>query len=271
MKMITGFLAPTAGTAIDGDLRPRCRHGHGRARAVKRRRLPARGRPRLPRHDARAAFLDFIAPDPRHPRRAGPRRGSIRRRRARPASGVLRQPIETLSKGFKRRVGLAQAILHDPEVLILDEPTDGLDPNQKHEVRNLIREMAREGDRPRTHILEEVEAVCTRAIIIARGRIVADKTPAELQAMSRSTTPCACASHGARARSSTSCWQAIASVSATSSARADDNGHIACSSPSPRNGGRSSPRSAARSSRRASRGRWAVGGARAPRRGLPNR
>jgi ABC-2 type transport system ATP-binding protein len=96
---------------------------------------------------------------------------------------VLHQRIETLSKGYKRRVGLAQAILHDPDVLVLDEPTDGLDPNQKHEVRALIRSMARnKAIVLSTHILEEVEAVCTRAIIIARGRILFDGTPAELQA-----------------------------------------------------------------------------------------
>ena len=95
---------------------------------------------------------------------------------------VLRQPIETLSKGFRRRVGLAQAILHDPPVLILDEPTDGLDPNQKHEVRELINAMAAEKIIViSTHILEEVDAVCTRAIVIARGRVVADATPAELE------------------------------------------------------------------------------------------
>jgi ABC-2 type transport system ATP-binding protein len=99
---------------------------------------------------------------------------------------VLRQSIGTLSKGFKRRVGIAQAILHDPDILILDEPTDGLDPNQKHEVRRLINEMA-----PNkvivisTHLLEEVEMVCSRAIVIARGRIVADGTPLELEARSR--------------------------------------------------------------------------------------
>ena len=94
---------------------------------------------------------------------------------------VLDQRIETLSKGFKRRVGLAQAILHDPEVLILDEPTDGLDPNQKHEVRTLIRQMAKnKAIVLSTHILEEVEAVCTRAIIIAHGRILFDGTPAQL-------------------------------------------------------------------------------------------
>jgi len=99
--------------------------------------------------------------------------------------GVLEQRIETLSKGFKRRVGLAQAILHDPPVLIMDEPTDGLDPNQKLSVRNLIKSMA--SDKAiiiSTHILEEVDAVCTRAVIIDKGRIVADGTPAELLAKS---------------------------------------------------------------------------------------
>ena len=99
---------------------------------------------------------------------------------------VLDQTIDTLSKGYRRRVGLAQAIVHDPEVLILDEPTDGLDPNQKHEVRELIRRMA-----PNkiivisTHLLEEVEAVCNRAIIIAHGKILADDTPHGLEARSR--------------------------------------------------------------------------------------
>jgi len=95
---------------------------------------------------------------------------------------VMHQPIGTLSKGYKRRVGIAQAILHDPDVLILDEPTDGLDPNQKHEVRRLIREMAKEKAIViSTHILEEVDMVCSRAIIIAAGRIVADGTPEALQ------------------------------------------------------------------------------------------
>jgi ABC-2 type transport system ATP-binding protein len=99
---------------------------------------------------------------------------------------VRHQTIETLSKGFKRRVGLAQAIMHDPKVLILDEPTDGLDPNQKHHVRELIRNLAKDKIVIiSTHILEEVTAVCTRAIIIANGRIVADGTPAELEARSR--------------------------------------------------------------------------------------
>ena len=98
---------------------------------------------------------------------------------------VLYQPIATLSKGFKRRVGLAQALLHDPPALILDEPTDGLDPNQKHEVRSLINEIAPEKTIIiSTHILEEVEAVCTRAAIISHGRLVADDTPAGLLARS---------------------------------------------------------------------------------------
>lgn len=95
---------------------------------------------------------------------------------------VMHQTIGTLSKGYKRRVGIAQAILHDPDLLILDEPTDGLDPNQKHEVRRLIREMAKDKVIViSTHILEEVDMVCSRAIIIAQGRLVADGTPEALQ------------------------------------------------------------------------------------------
>src|SRR5919106_3881699 len=94
---------------------------------------------------------------------------------------VLRKPVETLSKGFKRRVGLALALLHDPDVLILDEPTDGLDPNQKHHVRTLLQEMAAaKAIIISTHILEEVDALCSRALVIARGRLVADARPAEL-------------------------------------------------------------------------------------------
>ena len=97
---------------------------------------------------------------------------------------VWNQSIETLSKGYKRRLGLAQAILHDPKVLILDEPTDGLDPNQKQEVRQLVRQMAEtKAVIISTHILEEVNAVCTRAVILAQGRIVADGTPGELESL----------------------------------------------------------------------------------------
>jgi len=95
---------------------------------------------------------------------------------------VYHQTIETLSKGYKRRVGLAQALIHDPDVLILDEPTDGLDPNQKYEVRKLIGEMSKDKCIViSTHILEEVEAVCSRTIILARGRILVDSTPKELK------------------------------------------------------------------------------------------
>ena len=123
------------------------------------------------------SFLDFIAAA----RSLSPER---RRKRLDEVIGllhlerVLDQTIETLSKGYRRRVGVAQAILHDPEVLILDEPTDGLDPNQKHEVRELIGRMAKNKIIViSTHLLEEVEAVCNRAIIIAHGKILADDTP----------------------------------------------------------------------------------------------
>ena len=94
---------------------------------------------------------------------------------------VWNQPIETLSKGFKRRVGIAQALIHDPKILILDEPTDGLDPNQKYEMRKLIKSISSDkGIIISTHILEEVEAVCTRTIIISSGKLLLNKKTAEL-------------------------------------------------------------------------------------------
>jgi ABC-2 type transport system ATP-binding protein len=100
--------------------------------------------------------------------------------------GVSSQVIETLSKGYKRRVGLAQAIIHDPQILLLDEPTDGLDPNQKQQVRALIKNLSKDKIViVSTHILEEVTSVCTRAVIISQGEIVADGTPAELETKSR--------------------------------------------------------------------------------------
>jgi len=180
MKMITGFLTPTSGTAFV------CGHDVGREPiAVKAKigYLPE-GAPLYPDMTP-GSFLEFIA-DIRG------LSGAAKQDRIRAVvgmvniEGVLHQRIDTLSKGFKRRVGIAQAILHDPEVLVLDEPTDGLDPNQKHEVRKLIRSMA--ADKVivlSTHILEEVEAVCTRAIIISDGRLCFDGTPAELAARSR--------------------------------------------------------------------------------------
>jgi ABC-2 type transport system ATP-binding protein len=176
MKMVTGFLLPTGGSATV------CGHDivtDPIAAKSKLGYLPE-GAPAYPDMTP-AEFLDFIA-DIRG--LTGQTKAARLEKvvRAVHLEGVLDQRIETLSKGFKRRVGLAQAIVHDPEVLVLDEPTDGLDPNQKHEVRTLIREMSRnKAIVLSTHILEEVEAVCTRAIIISRGRVLFDGSPADLQ------------------------------------------------------------------------------------------
>ena len=179
MKMIAGFLEPTAGSASVGGI-----DVTDDPVGVKRRigYLPE-GAPTYGDMTPRR-FLDFIA-------EVRGFDGAERKRRIAEVvdkvilQSVLDQPIETLSKGFKRRVGLAQAILHDPDVLILDEPTDGLDPNQKHHVRELIREMAPEkAIIVSTHILEEVEAVCSRAVVIAHGKLLADGTPDALMAMS---------------------------------------------------------------------------------------
>jgi len=180
MKMLTGFLPPTSGTArihghdiIEDSLAARRLVGYLPEGAPLYGELPVQ------------QFMNFIA---------GARgfRGAEARRRIDQALDRLRldevrnQSIETLSKGFKRRVGLAQAIISDPPVLILDEPTDGLDPNQKQQVRRLIREMSEDKIIIiSTHILEEVDALCSRAMIIARGRLLADDTPASLLARSR--------------------------------------------------------------------------------------
>jgi ABC-2 type transport system ATP-binding protein len=177
MKMVTGFLTPTAGTVRV------CGHDVLEEPVAAKSALGylPEGAPAYPDMTP-IAFLRFIAEIRGLSGGAAQERISEVVRRVH-LEGVLRQPIETLSKGFKRRVGLAQAILHDPQVLVMDEPTDGLDPNQKHEVRTLIREMGRsKAIVLSTHILEEVEAVCTRAIIITRGRIVFDGRPEELEA-----------------------------------------------------------------------------------------
>ena len=179
MKMLTGFLTPTNGVVRicgfdiqDQPLEAKKRIGY----------LPE-GAPAY-QDMTPASFLEFIAA------MRGFKGEELRKRVSDTVEivnlqTVLDQQIDTLSKGFKRRVGLAQAILHDPDVLILDEPTDGLDPNQKHEVRTLIKNMAQEkAIILSTHILEEVYAVCTRAMIIAKGKVVKDGTPADLEGLS---------------------------------------------------------------------------------------
>jgi ABC-2 type transport system ATP-binding protein len=180
MRMLAGFITPSSGKAsicghdVETDpLQAKASLGY----------LPE-GAPSYGEMTVRR-FLEFIA-DVRHLEGAQRKTRLDHVIQRLQLDKVLEQSIETLSKGFRRRVGLAQAIVHDPPVLILDEPTDGLDPNQKHEVRTLINDMARDKIIViSTHILEEVDAVCTRAIIIARGRIVADDTPAKLAVKSR--------------------------------------------------------------------------------------
>jgi ABC-2 type transport system ATP-binding protein len=180
MKMIAGFLAPSAGTAsvcgFDVEAQP--------VQAKRNLGYLPEGAPTYGEMTP-VQFLRFIADirgleGARKTARLDEVIGQLQ------LDEVLHQSIETLSKGFKRRVGLAQAIIHDPKALILDEPTDGLDPNQKHEVRTLINAMA--ADKIiiiSTHILEEVQAVCDRAIIIAHGRVLVDETPQALEARSR--------------------------------------------------------------------------------------
>jgi ABC-2 type transport system ATP-binding protein len=179
MRMITGFIPPSAGSisvcgidVLENPIEAKRRIGYLPEAAPSYAEMSV------------LSFLNFAAE--MRGLRGEARRAAVRRVVGLcHLDGVLGQAIETLSKGFRHRTCLAQALIHDPEVLILDEPTDGLDPNQKHEVRTLIRSM---GENKAiifsTHILEEVEAACTRAIIIDRGRIVANGTPAELKARS---------------------------------------------------------------------------------------
>ena len=175
MKMITGFLAPSeGGVRIYGN--------DIQNNTIEAQRLIGYLPEGAPAYDEMSVetFLRFICEA----------RGLIGDSQTKALSRVidmmslapvLKQRIQTISKGFKRRVGLAQAILHDPKVLILDEPTDGLDPNQKHEVRKMIRNLSKDKIVVvSTHILEEVSAVCSRAIILNEGKIVVDSTPSLL-------------------------------------------------------------------------------------------
>jgi ABC-2 type transport system ATP-binding protein len=179
MRMITGFMPPTAGKVTVGKY-------DVIESPIEAKRLIGY----LPENAASypdmtvQAFLEFVA-------ELRGLDGSARKKAVNRVielcflQNVLPQSIDTLSKGYKHRTCLAQALIHDPDVLIMDEPTDGLDPNQKHEVRNLIRELgASKAIIFSTHILEEVDAACSRAIIIDRGRIVANGTPEELRGMS---------------------------------------------------------------------------------------
>jgi ABC-2 type transport system ATP-binding protein len=176
MRMITGFLAPTSGKAsvcgfdvTEQPLKSRSRIGYLPENAPMYSDMTVGG------------FLNFCA-ELRGLSGASKKQAIDRAVQRCFLQPVFYQSVDTLSKGYRHRTCLAQALVHDPEVLILDEPTDGLDPNQKHEIRSLIREMGR--DKAiifSTHILEEVEAACTRAIIIDRGKIVANSTPTELK------------------------------------------------------------------------------------------
>lgn len=178
MRMITGFIPPTSGTAVI------CGHDIlkdpiGAKSALGY--LPEAA----PSYRAMTVedFLTFIAKARGFSGAAVKERVAAVIEKARLAN-VAKQTIDTLSKGYRQRTCFAQAILHDPQVLIMDEPTDGLDPNQKFVVREMIKEMAREkAIIISTHILEEVDAVCTRAIIIAQGEVKADGTPEKLRAL----------------------------------------------------------------------------------------
>ena len=196
MRMVTGFMPPTSGRVTIG--------GHDVAESpIEAKRLIGY----LPENAASypdmtvRGFLEFAA-ELRGLNGSQKKKAVARVVERCFLESVLRQSIDTLSKGYKHRTCLAQALIHDPEVLIMDEPTDGLDPNQKHEVRNLIRELGRNKAIVfSTHILEEVDAACTRAIIIDRGRIVANGTPEELRNMSDLAGAVTLSAHGASRRS----------------------------------------------------------------------
>jgi ABC-2 type transport system ATP-binding protein len=194
MRMVTGFMPPTAGRVSIG--------GHDVAESpLEAKRLIGY----LPENAAAypdmtvKGFLEFTA-ELRGLQGTQKKQAVERVVELCFLQQVFRQSIDTLSKGYKHRTCLAQALVHDPEVLIMDEPTDGLDPNQKHQVRNLIRSLGKSKAIVfSTHILEEVDAACTRAIIIDRGRIVANGTPEELRNMSDLAGAVTLSAHGATA------------------------------------------------------------------------
>ncbi|MDA9951268.1 ATP-binding cassette domain-containing protein [Oligoflexaceae bacterium] len=175
MKMITGFLEPTLGSievgGVDISTDP-----------IAAKKLIGYLPESAPSYQEMSVeeFLKFVAEIRGFS--GSEREGAMQKmREVCFLDDVWHQPIETLSKGYKQRVGFAQALIHDPPILVLDEPTDGLDPNQKHEVRQLIKRMGRDKTIIlSTHILEEVEAICERVIIIAKGKIMADSTPEAL-------------------------------------------------------------------------------------------
>lgn len=207
MKMITGFLTPSGGTVkvnghdvMEKPLKVKTAIGY----------LPE-GAPAYGDMTPKS-FLEFIA-------EIRGFSGEEKAKRVKEAAekthleSVFNKPIENLSKGFKRRVGLAQAILHDPEILVLDEPTDGLDPNQKHEIRALLKEMAK--DKAiiiSTHILEEVDAVCSRAIIISQGKVLFDGTPSKLEAMAPDRNAVSLTLEGSEAGSASGKLEKLADV-----------------------------------------------------------
>jgi len=220
MKMLTGFLEPDAGLARICGIRVAEQPKEAKARiGYLPEGAPAYG------DMTPGSFLKFIAEIRGFDGAAKSDRVAAAIART-GLERVVDQPIETLSKGFKRRVGLAQAILHDPPVLIMDEPTDGLDPNQKHHVRSLISEMAKDkAIIVSTHILEEVEAVCTRAVVIDRGRIVADGTAEELQRRMPYHNAVALMVDHQRAEAITSALAGLANVQSVERL-ARENGHI---------------------------------------------
>ncbi len=176
MRMITCYIRPDSGTAIV------CGHDIRKDPIGVRRSLGylAENSPAYPEMTV-GGFLNFIC-DVRRIKGRDRRKALDRVVPMCSIDSVYHQTIETLSKGYKRRVGLAQALIHDPEVLILDEPTDGLDPNQKHDVRQLITGMGKDKCIIiSTHILEEVEAICSRTIIVAKGKVLVDSTPKQLR------------------------------------------------------------------------------------------